>query len=37
MNEQERKERLRELYAEFVAHIDEIQERLEQEQKEKQL
>lgn len=34
MNEQERKERLRELYAELVAHIDEIKERMEQEREE---
>ena len=34
MNEQERKARLRELYDELRGHIDEIQERLEQEKKE---
>lgn len=36
MNEQERKARVRELYDELVAHIDEIQERLEQEKEKEQ-
>lgn len=34
MNEQERKARVRELYDELMGHIDEIRERLEQEQEE---